>query len=249
MAPHRLFCVPGCFRHWDADTPSAGTLHARGHLRGKSCGCAETFAARSAGMRGHAVAYLVACIFHGKPVAAPEQVRGGLFPENAQRHPARAVPAFPALRADARALHRHADGGANRGRPAARARGRRLGQRRCRSASSCRSAVTWRRSAMRACCRRSAPGRTRRSRSPWCNGPDRRCRSRSCGWTLIGDEATAAAFAAAVEARAAPAVRRRHLDQRRHRHARDAVSAEPVSRRAGASSTSRATAPTIAAAR
>ena len=35
-------------------------------------------------MRGHAVAYLVACIFHGKPVA-PEQVRGGLFPENAIR--------------------------------------------------------------------------------------------------------------------------------------------------------------------
>jgi hypothetical protein len=34
-------------------------------------------------MRGHAVAYLVARIFHGRPVAAPEQVRGRLFPENA----------------------------------------------------------------------------------------------------------------------------------------------------------------------
>src|SRR4030081_3789598 len=59
------------------------TLHAPGHLRGKRRGCTETFAARSAGMRGHAVAYLVARIFHGKPVAAAEQVRGGLCPENA----------------------------------------------------------------------------------------------------------------------------------------------------------------------
>ena len=36
-------------------------------------------------------------------------------------------------------------------------------------------------------------------------------------WTLIKDEASADAFAAAIEAAPAPVVRRRHLDQRRHR--------------------------------
>ena len=50
------------------------------------------------------------------------------------------------------------------------------------------------------------------------------------GWTLVGDQQTAAAFAAAIERRTAPAVQRRHLDQRRHRLRDDAVSQERVAR-------------------
>ena len=68
-------------------------------------------------------------------------------------------------------------------------------------------------------------------------------------WALIKDEASANAFAAAIDARAAPTVRRRHLDQRRHRlFARCCWRKVPSAAR-GASSIFPATAPTTAAGR
>jgi hypothetical protein len=55
----------------------------------------------------------------------------------------------------------------------------------------------WQRSAIRACCVRSSWAPCGRLRSPWCNGPARRSRSRC---TLIKDAATAHAYAAAIAA-------------------------------------------------
>ena len=68
-------------------------------------------------------------------------------------------------------------------------------------------------------------------------------------WTLIKDEASANAFADAIDGRAAPIVRRRHLDQRRHRLFAAAACAMSVQGRRGASSIFPVTAPTTAAGR